>query len=357
VGLGKSALFLLPARDTPSSRFRVLQYLPRLHADGWRTCICACVPSAEPPAKDGVLRTVAQGFASVLRVPNRLTAVLRAPAYDVVYIERELLPPFTPVTEEFVRLLNRNIVFDFDDSLFLRYADRDVNPVASVVQMAKTVITGNEFLGEWALRHNDNVWVLPTPVDTDRFTPDNVRGDGTLLVWTGLSANLRTLLLVREALVETAKKRRGLRLRVISDRPPGFDLGIPVEYVPWSPGTEVEAVRSADIGIMPLPEDDWTNGKSGYKVLQYMACGLASIAAPYGVIADVLDAGKCGLPAQNTEEWLDALDRLIGDAELRAYAAKEARRRAEEIYSINAIYPRWRDVLELQIEQNQPATV
>lgn len=352
-----SALFLLPARNTPSSRFRVLQYLPRLQADGWSVSVRACVPSAEPPRQNGLLRSIAQGFATVARLPNRVSAVLSAPAYDVVFIERELLPPFTPATEEFVRLLNRNIVFDFDDAIHVRYADRDVNPVASVVAMAKTVIAGNEFLGEWALRHNDNVWVLPTPVDTDRFTPERVRGDGKLLVWTGTSSNLDTLKLVAPALTELAKKYPRLRLRVVSDRRPDFPLGVPVEFVPWSPTSEVEAVRSADIGIMPLPESEWTLGKCGYKVLQYMACGLPSIAAPYGVIADVIDAGRCGLPAQDTAEWIEALDRFVGDAELRELAGREARRRAEEIYSLQAIYPRWRDVLEVLVEQKRSSSV
>ena len=355
--MGKSALFLLPARNTPSARFRVQQYLPLLRADGWTVRECCCVPSAEPPTQNGLVRGVLDGLSTVARLPNRLMAALRAPFYDVVFIERELLPPFTPATEEFVRLLNRTVVFDFDDSIHLRYADRDVNPVAIVVGMANTVITGNEFLGEWALRHNDNVWVLPTPVDTDRYTPENVLGDGKTLVWTGTSSNLGTLAATRDALVETAKRHPGLRLRIVCDRAPDFDVGCPVEFVPWSPVSEVAAVRTADIGIMPLPDNDWTNGKCGYKVMQYMACGLPSIAAPYGVIPDVIDAGKCGLPAQDTEEWTEALDKLVGDAELRKIAGDAARRRAEDIYSIKAIYPRWRDVLEVLVEQKRAVSV
>ncbi|MBI2933218.1 MAG: glycosyltransferase family 4 protein [Planctomycetes bacterium] len=355
--MGRSALFLLPARESPSSRFRVLQYLPRLQADGWTVRVSACTPSAEPPVKDGMLRGMMHGLGTLVRVHNRLRAALRVTAYDMIFIERELLPPFTPSTEELVRLLNRNIVFDFDDSLFLRYSDQAVNPVALVAKMARTVIAANEFLGEWALRHNDNVWVLPTPVDTDRFTPDRVLGDGRLLVWTGISANLPALELVRPALSTLARKYRDLRLRIVCDRPPAFELGIPVEYVRWSPAVEVEAVRSADIGIMPLPDNDWTNGKAGYKVLQYMACGLPPIAAPYGVMSDVIDAGKCGLPAQDTDEWIEALDLFIGNAEMRASVGAAARKRAEDIYSVNALYPRWREVLELMVEQKDPMAV
>ncbi len=333
-----------------------MQYLPRLHADGWRTAVSACSPASDVQ-RNGPLGAVRRGLATAAQIPNRLWAALRAPAYDLVFILREVLPQFTPAAEEFVRLLNRTVIFDFDDAVHLNYADRDVNPLAGAVSIARTVITANEFLGEWALRHNDNVWVLPTPIDTDRFKPDPAKGDGQLLVWSGHSSGLADLKFVRDALIHTRKKYKDLTLRIVCDRKPDFDIGIPIQFVPWSPGIEVDAVRSADIGIMPMADDEWTKGKSGYKLLQYMACGLPSIAAPWGVISDVIDAGRCGLPAQDTEEWIEALDKFVGEASLREMAGKEARRRAEEIYSINAIYPRWRDVLAELVEQKVAAAV
>jgi len=281
------------------------------------------------------------------QVHQRFYAALTAAKWDVVFIEREMVPRLTPLPEQLVRLLNRNIIFDFDDSIHLPYAHLPVNPVGTVVSLCKTVITGNEFLGEWALRHNDNVWVLSTPVDTDRYVPRaGTAGDGRTLVWSGQSRHFNELPPIRPALQRLAEKYPGLNLRIISDAPPVDDLGIPTEYVPWSPLAEVEAVRTADIGIMPLLDDDWTSGKAGFKVLQYMACGLPSVSAPYGVIPDVIDAGVCGLPAQDVEEWIDSLDRLIRDREIRQLMGKGARQRVEDIYSLKVLYPRWKDVLE-----------
>ncbi len=339
-----SALFLVQGLHHPSTRVRVLQYLPQLRRDGWTTTVRACLGAGASDAAER--RPWWDGAAVLAQFHQRFYAAITAGCYDVVYIERELVPRFTPLAEQLVGMLNRNVIFDFDDSIFLPYADRTVNPVATVAALARMVITGNEYLGEWALKHNENVWVLSSPVDCDHFRPRSAPGDGKLLVWAGQSRHLHELKPIRRALEETARRHPGLSLRVVCDRAPDFDCGVPVEHVPWSPATEVEAIRGADIGIMPLVDDEWTKGKAGYKVLQYMACGLATVSAPYGVIPDVTDAGVCGLPAQDHEEWCDSLGRLVGDAELRHLMGVQARKRCEDIYSLKALYPRWKDVLE-----------
>ncbi len=348
----KRVLFLTSGKQVPSSRFRVLQFLPQLERDGWDITVAPCNPNKYASRDDYPGGAVADGVLTLLKINSRLLAALKAPRHDVVYIERELVPWLTPVPEEFVKLLNANIIFDFDDAIFLRYTHLEVNPIASVLKLAKTVICGNEFLGEWALRHNDNVWVLPTAVDTDRYTPTGKMGSGRLLVWTGTSSNLKYLLLMKAALEWAHGRWPDLLVRIICDRPPPFDIGCPIEFVPWSPAVEVDAVRTADIGLMPLPNEEWTNGKCGYKVLQYMACGLPSISAPYGVISDMIDAGTCGLAAQDTDEWKDSLERLIDDRELRKLVGETARHRTESIYAVKTVYPRWRDVLEMQVPQN-----
>lgn len=350
----KRALFLTSGRWVPSSRFRVLQFLPQLQRDGWTTTVAPCVPNKYASHHDYPGGPAIDAALTLAKLHSRFWSSLRAPFYDLVYVERELIPYLTPTPEEFIRLLNPNLIFDFDDAIFLRYADREVNPVATVVKLSKTVIAGNEFLGEWALRHNDNVWVLPTAVDTDRYTPrKDSPGNGRTLVWTGSSSNLVNLDLVRPALQLAVERWPDLTLRIICDRPPEGEFACRLEYVPWSPEVEVEAVRTADIGIMPLPNEEWTHGKCGYKVLQYMACGLATMSAPYGIIPDVIDAGTAGIAAQDTEEWMDGFERLIEDRELRLLLGQAARDRVDSIYSVKAVYPRWRDVLEMMVENGQ----
>lgn len=341
----RSVLFLTSGRKAPSSRFRVLQYLDLLRADGWTATVSPCLPDNSAHRNGGSRQLLADGLFTAARVASRLWGALRAPGHEIVYIERELIPYVCPEPEQFVRLLNRSIVFDFDDAVYLNYPAEN-NPIPLLLKMSEAVIAGNEILGTWAISHTDRVWVLPTAIDTDRYAMREPGGDGQRLVWTGSSGNLKYLEAIGPALAATAKLHPGVVLRVVCDRPPSSDLGVPVEFVRWSEENEVEAVRTADIGLMPLANDEWCLGKCGYKLLQYMSCGLAAVASPWGIVSDMLDAGRCGLPAQDLEEWTSNLDLLIRETDYRREIGLSARDHAERIYSRRVMYPRWKEVLE-----------
>jgi glycosyltransferase involved in cell wall biosynthesis len=341
----RSVLFLTSGRRAPSSRFRVLQYIDLLRADGWTATVAPCLPDKFASHHDWPGGFLADGALTAAKVASRLWSALKAPGHEIVYIERELIPYVCPEPEQFVRLLNPSIIFDFDDAVYLNYPAEN-NPIPHLLKMSEAVIAGNEILGTWAISHTDRVWVLPTPVDTDRYAMREPVGDGRILVWTGSRSNLKYLEAIAPALAATAKLHPGLTLRVVCDRPPAKDLGIPVEFVRWSEEIEVEAVRTADIGLMPLANDEWCLGKCGYKLLQYMSCGLASVASPWGIVSDMLDAGRCGLPAQDLDEWASNIDLLVRETDYRREIGLSARDHAERIYSLRVMYPRWKEVLE-----------
>jgi glycosyltransferase involved in cell wall biosynthesis len=341
----RSVLFLTSGRRAPSSRFRVLQYIDLLRADGWTATVAPCLPDKFASHHDWPGGFLADGVLTAAKVASRLWSALKAPGHEIVYIERELIPYVCPEPEQFVRLLNPSIIFDFDDAVYLNYPAEN-NPIPHLLKMSEAVIAGNEILGTWAISHTDRVWVLPTPVDTDRYAMREPVGDGRILVWTGSRSNLKYLEAIAPALAATAKLHPGLTLRVVCDRPPTKDLGIPVEFVRWSEEIEVEAVRTADIGLMPLANDEWCLGKCGYKLLQYMSCGLPSVASPWGIVSDMLDAGRCGLPAQDLDEWASNLDLLVRETDYRREIGLSARDHAERIYSLRVMYPRWKEVLE-----------
>ena len=341
----RSVLFLTSGRRAPSSRFRVLQYLEQLRADGWTATVATCLPDKFASHHEWPGGIIADGLLTAAKVASRVWGALKAPSHEIVYIERELIPYVCPEPEQFVRLLNPSIVFDFDDAVYLNYPTEN-NPIPALLKMSEAVIAGNEILGTWAISHTDRVWVLPTAVDTDRYAMREPVGDGLTLVWTGSASNLKYLESIAPALAETAKANPGLMLRVVCDRPPAKDLGIPVEFIKWTEEVEVESVRTADIGLMPLDNDEWCLGKCGYKLLQYMSCGLASIASPWGIVSDMLDAGKCGLPAQDLEEWASNINLLVRETAFRREIGECARDHAERIYSKKVIYPRWKEVLE-----------
>lgn len=315
-----SVLFLTSGFNTPSSRFRVMQYLPRLRGLV-RASVAPCRPAKDLTHFD--FRYGGLPLAALLgtaKLASRMFSIIRAPFHDLVYIERELMVSLAPALEKMTMALAARSIFDFDDSIHLRHPDT----IAAICRRATRVVAGNEFLAAFARRHTDRVSVVPTPINTDRFTPGT--RDGKTVVWTGSGHNLKYLAAIR------ARIRRPLR--VVSDRRPDFEC----EFIPWSPKGEVEALRTAAVGIMPLPDDDWARGKCGFKLLQYMACGLPCVASPVGVNGEIV--GETGVV---TDDWETGIERALG------MEGAPARARVEERYSLNALFPRWLEAIKMAL--------
>jgi len=313
-------LFLTSGRDVPSSRFRVLQYLPKLREVA-QPGVSPCRPTKDRTHLD--FRFGGRPFGAMIgaaKLFSRLTAICRGPLHDLVYIERELLIRWTPKLEKLAMAMAPKSIFDFDDAIYLRHHEA----VAAICARATRVVVGNETLAAWARKHTDRVSVIPTAIDTARYVPG--ARDGKTVVWTGSAENLKYLAAIRSRIRQP--------LRVVCDRKPDFDC----EYVPWSPATEVEALRTAAVGVMPLPDDDWARGKCGFKLLQYMACGLPSVASPVGVNAEIV--GETGVVGEDWEAGIAKALEMDGAA---------ARSRIEERYSVNAVFPRWWDVIRSAI--------
>jgi hypothetical protein len=314
-------LFMTSGRDVPSTRFRIMEYLPRLRQVA-QPNLAPCRPTKDLTQRDfrfggwplGLMLTAAKLF-------SRLTAIARGPLHDLVYIERELIVSWAPKLEKLAMKMAPRSIFDFDDAIHLRHPEA----VAAICKRATRVIVGNEWLAAFARQHNERVTVIPTPVDTDRFTPG--RRDGKTVVWCGSTDNLRYIKEIRPKIKHP--------LRVVCNSKPDFDC----EYVPWSPKTEVEELRNAAVGVMPLPDNDWAKGKCGLKLLQYMACGLPTVYSPYGVNPEV--AGATGVAA--TTDWAAAIDRAF------TMDGAAARERCEQHYSVNALFPRWWDAIQSTI--------
>jgi glycosyltransferase involved in cell wall biosynthesis len=267
---------------------------------------------------------------------------------ETVLVQRQLLPLWQL---SLLRRWAKRLLFDLDDAVWLRdsYSSRGLlhprklRRFAATVKACDAVIAGNDYLADHVTGNGGKPHVIPTCVDTAKYQPG--QGDGRTLVWVGSSSTLQGLERIAGLLDGVARAMPGVRLKVICDRFPTF-RELPVLPVRWSGATEAEEIASADVGISWVPDDDWSRGKCGLKVLQYMAAGLPVVTNPVGVHQHMVRDGENGYLATSPAEWCSAVARLLGDADLRQRMGRIGRQRAEAEFSVVEGARRWVAVLD-----------
>jgi glycosyltransferase involved in cell wall biosynthesis len=276
---------------------------------------------------------------------GRLKQYQSASRYDAVILQRTMLSSFE------LGVLRRNarrLIFDFDDAIWRRdsYSPKAESRkrsrrFADVVKQADGIVAGNEFLAAQAGASN-YVVVVPSCVNPNEPRP---LGSGSLtLVWIGSSSTLRSLEQIRPTLEEIGRAFPSLRLKLICDRFAKFDP-LAVENVVWSEAAEAKEIAAADIGIAWMPDDDWSRGKCGVKVLQYLAAGLPVISNPVGVHNEMVRPSETGFLAASTEEWIAAI-RKLHDPQLRKTLGANGRRLVEDKYSVAVGAAAWCEVFD-----------
>jgi hypothetical protein len=315
------ALALVEAPDHVCCRYRVRAFAEALAAAGWSLTI------------EGLAR-------GALARPRQLR---KARQFDAVILQRKLLNPWDLAV---LRRSSRRLIFDLDDAVFWRdsYHAKGVRSparerrFARLVRQADAVTAGNDFLVGRALLAGadaEAVRRLPTCVDPRPCpTRTHAAGSPVRLVWIGSSSTLRGLEGRRSLWDRIGRAVPGVMVRIICDRAPEFGA-LPVEFVPWSEATEARALAEGDIGIAWTPDDLWSRGKCGLKVLQYLAAGLPVVANPVGVHPEMIAHGHCGILAATEDEWVEAVARLVGDPDLRRRMGAEARGIVETSYAVD----------------------
>ncbi len=241
--------------------------------------------------------------------------------FDAVFLQKRRLNLFDA---RVLRRYARQIIYDFDDAVMYSPSDPERKsrshawPFRRTVKLADLVIAGNAYLAEHAGRFNSNVSVLPTGLNTKAYSPGTKpQEDGKIrLVWIGSKSTLKYLAGIRDALEQTGRLHDNVVLRIICDD--FFDLeAMAVEKCLWARKTQYQDLAGSDIGLAPLPEDPFTRGKCGFKILQYAAAGLPTVASPVGVNAQYVQGGVTGLLASETDEWVECLCKLVADRQKR----------------------------------------
>jgi len=222
-------------------------------------------------------------------------------------------------------------VFDFDDAIWLH----SESMTRRVIELSDAVICGNDHLAKWARRFSSNVAIVPTGIDTERYTP--VAGpcrDDLVLGWIGTSSNLPQLEELAPALEGVIQQFPGTRLRVVCDRAPKFTGKVleRTEFVPWEESREVAEIQSFDIGLMPVADSEWGRGKCAFKLIQYMSCGVPVVASPVGMNGLILEEFRVGLAPSSQQEWAEAIRVLLADPDARGSFGAAGRAAAVKVF-------------------------
>ena len=344
---------------SPGQRFRMEQWSPLLAEWGievdFHSFECAALNSVL--YQSGNLR---QKMRLVARAFARRRDLLRSVCdYDAVYVFREAALLGPPVFERQIHRRGVPLVFDFDDAVFVPYRSPSNGYLSylkfpaktrTICQLASHVMAGNSYLADYARRVNDCVTVVPTTIDTDKYTVESRHPSAFPVIgWSGSYSTVQHLDTLRGALTRLAKEER-FRLRVIGT--PNYALaGVAVDSLAWQSHREVEDLRAIDIGIMPLPDDPWSRGKCGLKALQYMALGIPTVCSPVGVNTEIITDGENGLIAATEDEWVAKLKQLLRSAEMRRRLGLAGRATVESRYSAATQAPRVRDIFESVVHQ------
>ena len=348
-------LFIIPypSGRAPSQRFRFEQYLEILTAHGhsYRLAPFLSETTWRILYKPGQAMRKALGILGGFG--RRLGHLLAAPAYDFVFVHREAAPLGPPVFEWLLaKVLRKRLIYDFDDAIWLANTS-EANRIAaglkfhhkvdSICQWAYKNSCGNDYLAAYARQFNPSVVVNPTTIDTVHLhnqVRDQLAPGPLVIGWTGTHSTLKYLLPVVPVLAQLEAEGLQFEFRVISNQPPEFNQSLrSLRFVPWQKATEIPDLLTFHVGLMPLEDDQWAQGKCAFKALQYMALGIPALVSPVGMNTEVVQDGYNGYICREPTDWQQRLRQLLTDPTHRQSLGKAARATIEQRYSVTANTP------------------
>jgi glycosyltransferase involved in cell wall biosynthesis len=324
----KRKILFLPLynEDWASSKYRVYKHIPYLMK---HDLSCLVLRPASP-----TLRSRFHYYARLF---------LHARRYDIVFIQKKI---FRFPLYRLIRMIGKKIVFDFDDAIYCDEPHRE--EINRIIATVDHVLVANDQLAAYAIQYNRLVTVLPTPLEASPPSTCPSAEDGNVkIAWIGRPWNQHYLSDLEGVFLFLKKTALNLTLYVVSGAPFRFkNTDFPIVYVPWSEKKEEEILRSVNLGIVPLRDDEWSRGKCGYKVLLYMSHGLPVIASPVGVKATLIKNGINGFLASSEQEWIDKLCLLSKDQDLRCKIGASGYETFLSTYTYDVVSARLASILQ-----------
>jgi glycosyltransferase involved in cell wall biosynthesis len=348
----KKILFLLPypLNNAPSQRFRIEAYFPLLKEQDFEIDTQSFFDenSWRILYKSGSVfqksLAVVKGF-----LKRTWAALFLVHRYDFVVVHREAAPIGPPVFEWMIaRLWRKKMIFDFDDAIWIP-AISDNNRIAgyikcfwktrSICKWSYKIAAGNQYLQNFAKQYNHSVVIIPTAVDTHNrynYLVDQNIGKPSI-GWTGSHSTVKYLDAIYPVL-QKLDEAYDFDFIVICNKPANFQLKNS-RYIEWKAGSEITDLTKINIGLMPLEPDEWSEGKCGFKVIQYLSLGIPAVASPVGVNKQIVDERINGFLCSTDNEWYEALSILLQNSQLRTELGRKGREKIMSAYSIHANEP------------------
>jgi glycosyltransferase involved in cell wall biosynthesis len=246
----------------------------------------------------------------------------------IIFIEYELLPYFPPILEYLLKKSGVKVIIDFDDAIFHNYEFHKIplvryffrNKIYRIVKISDLIITGSPYLTSCLSKYNDCIIEIPTSVNLNLYIKDNIKNikdDRFIIGWIGSKTTSWNLIEIKDVIN-----------RIITENPRvifkfcGFDMNLShhfnsenIQFIDWSEENEFTFLNSLSLGLMPLGDTLFNQGKCGFKLIQYMACGIPTISTPLQANVKI-NRGNNNLFANDNNEWYEKMNYFINNIEL-----------------------------------------
>ncbi len=345
-----------PENVAPSQRLKFEQYFGHFRDAGYTVEVSPFISSGffSIIYKKGFL--FQKIYYTTLGYLRRVSNLFSLHRYDIVYLHLWATPFGPPFFEWMFRRLSKRIVYDIDDLIYLKSVESKAHPLVTFIKgrkkpvyLMKTadyVITCTPYLDSFVRKYNKCTVDISSSVDTEsRYrVVEKQSGARVTLGWSGSLSTSKYFYLLANILKEL-KKKYEFDILVIGD--PSVTIeGLKIEALPWVEATEIQDLQRIDIGVYPLPDEEWVLGKSGLKAIQYMALGIPAIATAIGANYRVVENGVSGYLVKSEQEWINAIASLLENENLRLALGRNARIKVENEFSISANLPKYLGVLQ-----------
>lgn len=352
-------LFLPGSKYFPPARYRLGEYVEPLKEKGCAVEVRLLKPDRLwQSSLPGGLSWIHNKLGTVMRVASVLWMTRDAEKFDVIMMNRDLLPELRiDFLEPWLARRNPALVFDFDDAIHLGLREKKLR---KILPHFGCIVAGNQNLAEFGAEISpDRVYVLPTVVNTQRLFPPQKRAPGPLRIgWSGSTFTAReSLPILKNILVRLAKEVNFEFVYICNSEPEVSWEGVKSRYIAWSEASENEGLQQMDIGLMPLEDTPFQRGKCGLKAIQYMAVGIPAVVSPVGANRTIVVDGQTGFHCRNEDEWVGKLRQLSQNEAQRLEMGRRARRHVEQHFSVEYAVPKLLSILETASKQKKEGAI